>query len=93
MSMILSGLGFLAGLGSLVCFVIVIVKMFQTGDSTLGIVCLVTFLCFGIGVLIAFIMGFVNQRKYQVLPVMLIWVACIVVGIACNVTVVLITQH
>jgi hypothetical protein len=72
MSTMLSGLGYLAGLGSLVCLIVVIVRMFQAGDSALGVVCLVTLLCFGIGALIALIMGFVNQGKYRVLPVMLI---------------------
>jgi hypothetical protein len=73
----------LAGLGSLTCFILVIVKMFQMGDSTLGIVCVVTIFCC-IGGLLTYIMGWVKSSDYGVLPIMLIWTVCIGIGIACR---------
>jgi hypothetical protein len=81
--MLLQGVGGLAGIVALVCFIIILVRMFQTGDTTLGIVCIVTLLC-GIGVLITYIMGWVKQAQYRSFQIMLIWTACLVVGLICN---------
>jgi hypothetical protein len=41
------------GITSLVCFVMVLVKMFQNGKTGLGIACIVLVFCCGIGGLIA----------------------------------------
>ena len=46
----------LLAIGSLVCFILVIIKMFQVGEQTMGIVCLVLILCC-IGGLVAFVYG------------------------------------
>ena len=72
----------IAGIGSLVCFILVLIRMFQAGQTGLGIVCIVLAFCLGIGSLIAFIMGWVNARRWGVTNVMTIWTVCIVVGIA-----------
>jgi hypothetical protein len=40
----------IAGLGGLVCFILVLVQIFQRGETTLGIVLLVLCCCFGLGV-------------------------------------------
>lgn len=72
-----------ASVASLVCFVIVLVKMFQSGDTGLGIACAVLTLC-AIGPLIAFIMGWVNVEKYHIKNVMLIWTVLVVVNIIMN---------
>jgi hypothetical protein len=55
----------LAGLGSLVCFILVLVQMFQRGQTTLGIVCIVLVFC-GIGGLIAFIYGWMKHREWGI---------------------------
>jgi hypothetical protein len=67
------------GLASLVCFVMVVIKMFQSGDTGLGIACVVLIFC-GIGGLIAFIMGWVKSAQYDIKNVMLAWTGLIVVG-------------
>lgn len=69
---------------ALVCYVLVLVKMFQNGQTGLGIACIVLLFCFGIGVLIAFIVGWVNAKKWNLMPVMLAWTGLIVVGILLN---------
>ena len=84
MASLLTILGLLFGLGSLICFIIVIVKMFQHGDTTLAIVCLVLILC-GIGPLIAFVMGWVRAGAWGIQNLMLAWTGCIIGGIICNV--------
>ena len=71
---ILSGL---AGLGSLVCFIIVLVHFFQSDQVVFGIVCIVLFFVCGIGILVAYVKGWMDG----VGNVMLIWTACIAVGL------------
>lgn len=80
MSTLFTALNGLASIVALICFIMVIIAMFKSGDQTMGIVCLVTLLLCGLGVLIAFIMGWVNAGKWNVKQVMLIWTAAIVAG-------------
>ena len=53
MEMLANAIGLITGIVSLVCYILVIVKMFQHGQTVLGIVCLVLLLCCGLGGLIA----------------------------------------
>jgi hypothetical protein len=71
-----------AGLGSLVCFVLILVQIFQRGHTGLGIACIVLVFCVGIGGLIAFIYGWIKSREWNVTNIMIIWSICWVIGIA-----------
>ncbi|MFN3150079.1 hypothetical protein [Bremerella sp.] len=84
MAFLFLGLAAILGLVSLVCFILVIVKMFQNDDSTLGIICIVTIFC-GIGGLIAFVMGWINAGKYGASQLMLIWTGAIVGSVILNI--------
>jgi hypothetical protein len=84
MAMVLSILAAICGLGSLVCFILVVVKMFQHGDSTLGIVSIVLIFC-GIGALVAYIVGWMKVGVYGVQNIMLIWTGCFVGAILFNI--------
>jgi hypothetical protein len=75
------GIRAIIGLISLACFIMIIIKMFQSGDTGLGIGCLVGIIVCGLGVLLAFIMGWVNVRKYGANNIMMLWTGCIVLGI------------
>jgi hypothetical protein len=69
----------IAGLGMLVCFILVLIKIFQDGQTGLGIACIVlTVLCCGIGGLIAFVVGWINHRRWNITPVMIVWTVCCV---------------
>lgn len=83
MALLLGILSMLFGLGSLVCFILVIIKMFQHGDSTLAIVCLVLIIC-GIGPLIAFVMGWIRAGAWGIQNIMMAWTGCILGAIVCN---------
>ena len=84
MPIVIQGLSFVVGIVSLVCFIMVIVKMFQNDQQTMGIVCIVgIFCCFG-GIL-AFILGWINNAAWGIRNIMLIWTGCIVVGIILNI--------
>ena len=60
------------GLVQLVCFILVVVKMFQNGQTGLGVATLITIFC-GIGGLIAFIYGWIKSTEWNLKTVMLIW--------------------
>ena len=60
------------GLASFVCFILVVVKMFQNDQTGLGIVTLITSLC-GIGTLIAFIYGWIKSSEWNIKTLMLVW--------------------
>ena len=84
MAMVFQLLGMLFGIGSLVCFIMVVIKLFQNPETkTMGIVSLVT-ICCGIGALIAFIVGWMNADKLGIKNVMLVWTGCFVGGLICN---------
>ena len=77
----LGWVGVLAQVVALVCWILVVIKMFQNGNTVLGIISIV--LC-GIGGLIAFIYGWMKSGEWQIQPIMLAWTAAIVVAIAIN---------
>jgi hypothetical protein len=88
---ILQAISGIIGLVALVCFVLVVVKMFQAGDTTMGIICVVGVLACGIGVLVAFVYGWIKSSEYKIQQVMLIWTAAIVVNIVLSVATVVMT--
>ena len=69
-------LSVLISLGSLACWIIVLVKAFQSGNVVLGIVCLCP--------LVAFIMGWVKSNEWNIQKVMLIWTVLVVASIGLN---------
>ena len=69
----------LCGIGSLVCFILVLIKMFQNNETTMGIVCIVTIFC-GLGGLIAFVVGWINAGKWQIQQIMIAWTGCFIGG-------------
>lgn len=82
MFMLFQVLSWIASLAALVCFIMVVVAMFKAGDTTLGIVCIVLAICgFGLGALIAFVMGWVNAGKWNVQKIMPIWTAAAIAWI------------
>ncbi len=62
---LLSMLGSIAGLISLVCFIIVLIKMFQNGQTGLGVLCIVLGLCLGIGAIIACVLAWQNAARWR----------------------------
>ena len=66
MAYLLMALQAIVGIAWLVCFIMVLIKMFQQGQTGLGIACIVLVFCVGIGGLIAFIFGWINAQKWPV---------------------------
>ncbi|MBN2415221.1 hypothetical protein JXO52_05240 [bacterium] len=68
---------YLAGLGSLICFILVLIKLFKkqgVGLGILGIIC----------ALYTFIWGWIHAKKQGIQNIMLIWTILIVLGIVIN---------
>jgi len=71
-------IGMLVGLASFVCFIMVLIKQFQTAGAVHGIIGIIT--C-GIW---TFIWGWMNASKLNIKNIMMAWTLLIVVGIAIN---------
>ena len=78
MAMVLLAVGGIAGLVSLVCWIMVLVAMFKNGQVGLGIV---SIFC-GI---VALIVGWMNADKWGIKNVMIAWTIAILVGIVAQV--------
>jgi hypothetical protein len=72
-------IGMLVGFGSLICFILVLIKQFQNAGAVHGIIGIIT--C-GIW---TFIWGWMNATKLNIKNLMLIWTLLIVIGIIFNV--------
>jgi hypothetical protein len=70
-------LGLLLWLGCIICFVIVLIKMFQTAGLLHGILGLICGLY-------AFIWGWMNATKLNIRNIMMIWTLLIIVSIIVN---------
>ena len=69
-----------AGIVALVCFILVVVAMFNHGQTGLGIACIVLIFC-GIGGLLAFIYGWIKAGEWNLKNVMIVYTIAFVVGI------------
>ena len=78
-------IGGICAIVSLVCYILVIVQMFQRGKTGLGIACLLLLLLCGLGGLVAFIYGWMNVNEWGIKNIMLIWTGAIVVSLLCNI--------
>jgi hypothetical protein len=81
MNLALHGIVSLIGL---VCYILVIVQMFQHNQTGMGVACLVGLILCGIGALVAFIYGWVKAGEWRINNIMLTWTACIVVSVILN---------
>jgi hypothetical protein len=74
------GIAALLALANFVFFVLVCMEMFKRGQTGLAITCLaLTFLCGGIGELIAFVMGWMKAGEWNIKGTMYAWTGVLVV--------------
>ena len=70
-------LAYLIGIGALVCFVLVLIKLFKkegVGLGILGIIC----------ALYTFIWGWINHKKQKITNIMLIWTILTIIALVLN---------
>jgi hypothetical protein len=78
---VLFGLLTLSGMGSLACYILVVIKMFQNGDTTLGILSLALLPVFAVGIIVAFVIGWIYSGKYRIKKLMLGWTGVVAMQI------------
>ena len=77
----LQGISVVVGLVSLLCYLYVIYTMFNNAESVIGIVCLIGACVLGLGVIVAFIYGWIKAWEWEIVPVMGFWSGCMAVQI------------
>lgn len=77
-------LSVLVWIAFLVYYIQVLMKIFQSGDTTMGIICLVTVVCCGLGGLITFIVGWVRQEQYGTQKLMPTWTIIVILHLIIN---------
>ncbi len=70
----------LVSLAMLVCFILVVVKMFQNGATALGIITIICIFC-GIGSLIALIAGWIKADQWRIRNLMLAYTGVLILYI------------
>jgi hypothetical protein len=75
--MIIFGLVGVVGLVSLVCWILVLIKIFQGGNIGLGILGIIC-------PIFTFVYGWVKVDQYQIKNIMIIWSVAIVISIGLN---------
>lgn len=80
MAIVATIIGSITGIVGLVCWILVLIKMFQAGQTALAIVSIVTFCCV-IGYLIPFIYGWMKAKEWNLSNVMVIWSICIAINL------------
>lgn len=73
--MVLNAVALIATVASVICWIIVLIKIFQDGDVVLGVVGICCPLA-------AFIVGWMRADKYAIKNVMIIWTVIVVVNLA-----------
>jgi len=71
----------LATLVSFICFILVVIQMFQRGAKGMAIVCIVFSLCCGLGGLIAFVYGWVKAREWDMTNLMTVWTVAFAINV------------
>jgi hypothetical protein len=75
----------LAALISFICFILVLIQMFQRGLAGLAVTFIALTLCCGVGGLVTFVYGWVKARDWNMVNLMTVWTVAfaidVVVGI------------
>ena len=75
---ILSSVG---GLGVLVCFILLVVKMFQQGATVPAVVFIVLFFFCGLGLLLGLIYGWIKSKQWNINTLMMVYTMCFVLSV------------
>jgi hypothetical protein len=68
-------IGYLAGIASLICWILVLIKMFPAEGALKGILAIICGLY-------AFIWGWINAGKFNLRNIMILWTIAIIVQLA-----------
>jgi hypothetical protein len=71
----------LAFLVNFICFILVLIQMFQHGAKGMAIACIVLSLCCGLGSLVAFVYGWMKARQWNISNLMTVWTIAVVIQV------------
>ena len=77
MQFLINSLTSVMGLVTLVCWILVLIRMFQAGATGPAIASILLVFCL-IGPLVAFVYGWMKVDELRVRNIMLLWTACLV---------------
>lgn len=80
MGPLLSALSYIAGLVALICFIMVLVKMFQHGQTGLGVACIILAFC-GIGWFIVLVYGWMKADQWKIKNLMMAYTVSFLLAI------------
>jgi hypothetical protein len=80
----ITALSGIIGLVSFVCLIMVLIKMFQHGETTIAILSIV--LCPCGGGLIAFVYGWMKSSEWDIKGLMITWTICFLLAIPLQIT-------
>ena len=83
--MLLQVLNIAISLGILVCYVMVVIQMFQHGKTGPGLASTLGLLVCGLGGLFAFIYGWMKAGEWRIKNIMIAWTVLLVVNIGLTV--------
>ena len=66
---------------SFVCFVLIVIQMFQRGATGLAIACIALSLCCGLGGLVAFVYGWTRARDWNITNLMTVWTVAFAIDV------------
>src|SRR5262245_35504128 len=75
----------LASLVSFICFIVVLIQMFQHGATGMGIACIALTLCCGLGGLITFVYGWVKARDWNMVNLMTVWTVAFAINVVAGI--------
>lgn len=81
MDLLLTLVGWVTGLVGFVCWVLVLIKMFQNGHTGLAIACIPLTFCCVIGYFIVLIFGWVKAGEWNIKNIMIVWTAALLISI------------
>ncbi|MBX9787968.1 MAG: hypothetical protein K2Y37_03555 [Pirellulales bacterium] len=77
----LLGICYLMSLAATVCWILVLIKMFQHGETTWAIASIVLVFCVGIGQIVAFVFGWSKAREWNMQKLMVAWSVFLAIGV------------
>jgi hypothetical protein len=70
-----------ASLVSFICFIVLIVQMFQRGATGVALLCIGLSLCCGLGGFVAFVYGWTKAAAWNINNLMLVWTVAFAIGV------------
>jgi hypothetical protein len=71
-----------AGVVYFVCFIVLLVQMFQRGAAGVAFLCIGLSLCCGLGGFVAFVYGWTKATAWNIHNLMLVWTVAFAIGVA-----------